>query len=106
MRNGLTRDLYDASLRGRLSKFIPNFLKERSFKVKVKNVFLGSQSHEESIPQGSVVSPSLIILRINKLEQLIPKHERFQISMFIDDLQVSYRDPDMQNIEKKILKIA
>ena len=98
-RYGIIRDNYHAVLRGRLSKFIVYFQKERNFKVKVNNVFSESQCQEEGIPQESVVSPSLFILRINKLAQLIPKHRRFQMSLFIDDLQVSHRDPNMQNTE-------
>ena len=77
-------------------------MNEKSFKVKVNRVFSESQSQEEGIHQGSVRSPSLIILRMNKLVQLIPKDERFQMSLFMDDIQVSYRDPDMQNIETSL----
>ena len=104
-RYAIIRDLYHAGLRGRLSRFIVNFLKESNFKVQVNDVISENQSQEEGIPQGSVVSPSLFILRINKLAQLIPKHERFQMSLFMDDLKVSKRDPDMQNIGKKSSKL-
>ena len=65
----------------------------------MSDVFSESQSQEKGIPQGSVVSPSLFILRINILAQLMPKHESFQMSLFMDDLLVSYGDPGMQNIE-------
>ena len=101
-RYGIIKDIYHTGLRGRLAKFIVNFLKERNFKVKVNNILSENQRQEEGIPQGSVVSPTLFILRINKLAQLIPKHPRFQMSLFMDDLQVSYRDADMQNIETNL----
>ena len=101
-RYGIIKDICHTGLRGRLAKFIVNFLKERNFKVKVNNILSENQRQEEGIPQGSAVSPTLFILRINKLAQLIPKHPRFQMSLFMDDLQVSYRDADMQNIETNL----
>ena len=79
-------DIHDTGLEGRMSKFFQNFLKPRSFKVKVNEVLCFAKVQTESIPQGSVVSPTVFIQKINKIVSKLPSDNRFQISLYMNDL--------------------
>ena len=63
----------------RILKFIQNFLKPRSFKIKVNEIVSDTKAQTEGISQGSVVSPSFFILKINKILAELPNDNRFQI---------------------------
>ena len=56
---GILRDLHKMGLRGYLPQFIENFLKNRSFQVKVGSHLSDPLTQEEGVPQGSVLSPLL-----------------------------------------------
>ena len=101
-RYGIKKDIHECGLKGRIASFIANFLNTRHFRVRINSKLSDLREQKEGIPQGSVISPTLFILRINKLIKQIPDHERFQKSLFMDDLQVSYRSPDMQNVVENL----
>ena len=69
--------------------FIQKFLKPRSFKVKVTEILSDTEVQLEGIYQGTVVSPIFLILKINKNAAHLPNDNRFQISLYMDDLQIS-----------------
>ena len=50
-------------------------------------------------PQGSVLSVTLFIIKIDGISQLVPKDPKFQCSLFVDDLQLSYRHHDLEDVE-------
>ena len=58
-------DLHEAGIAGKMLNFIQNFLKLRSFKVKVNEILYDTKIKTEDIPQGNVVSPNFFILKIN-----------------------------------------
>ena len=71
-------------------KFIQNFLKLRSRKVKVNEYLSDTKVQTEGIPQGSVVTPTFYVLRINKFVGKLPNYNnKFQISLYMDKLQIS-----------------
>ena len=87
-------DIHEAGIEGRTFKFIQNFLKPRSFKVKVNEILSDTKVQTEGIPQESVVSPTSFILKINKIVAKLPNDNKFHMSLYMDDLQISYRHPD------------
>ena len=95
-------DIHEAGLEGRMFKFIQNFLKPRSFKVKVNKILSDTKAETEGIPQGSVVSPNFFKLKINELVAKLSNDNRFQISLYMDDLQISYRHPDWKVVQRKL----
>ena len=101
-RHGILMDIHEAGIEGRMFKFIENFLKPRSFKVKVNEILSDTKVQTEGIPQGSVVSPTFFILKINKIVAKLPNDNRFQISLYMDDLQISYRHPDWKVVQIKL----
>ena len=72
-------DVNEAGIEGRMFNFIQNFLKPKSFKVKVNEILSDTKIQTESMPQGSVVSPTFFILKINKIIPQLPNDNRVQI---------------------------
>ena len=53
---------------------------------------------ENEIPQGSVLSPPLFLVKINELAKLIPEERNWLASLFVNDLQLSYTHTDLEVI--------
>ena len=84
-------------------KFIQNFLKPRSFKVKVTEDLSGTKVQTEGVPQGRVVSPTFFILKKkNRVLAKLPDDNRFQISLDMDDLQRSYSHPGWKVVQQML----
>ena len=79
-----------------------NFLRPRSFKVKVNEILYDIKVQTEGIPQGSVVSPAFFILTVNKIVAKFPVDNRLQILLYIDDLQISYRHQNLKVVERNL----
>ena len=97
-RKGILIDLYNIGMRGLLPKYIAEFLGERRFQVKVGNSTSSEHVQQNGVPQGAVLSVLLFALKINDIVKTLPVNERFVFSLFVDDLQVSYRHPDLQEV--------
>ena len=102
-RHGIIRDLHSYGMRGKLLIYIREFLKERFFRVKVDNVLSDEQVQENGVPQGSVLSVLLFAVKINSLAKELPTNDPgFLISLFVDDLQISFRHSDPNVIKVKL----
>ena len=95
-------DLNEARIEGTMFNFIQNFLKPRIFKVKVNEFLSDTKVQTEGILQGSLVSPTFIILKTNKIVAKLPNYNRFQISLYMYDLQISYRHANWKVVEIKL----
>ncbi|MBJ5664504.1 hypothetical protein JGG94_23370 [Salmonella enterica subsp. enterica serovar Infantis] len=85
-RYGILRDLHGCDLRGNLPLFIAGFLQNRRFRVRVASTLSSHFSQEEGVPQGSVLSVTLFILRINDIFLQLPLTVR--ATGFVVDLQI------------------
>ena len=101
-RRGILRDLFEMKFRGSLPNFVEKFFFNRKFKVRIGNHTSKTFIHEEGVPQGSVISVTLFLIKINSLVAVLPSESNFSASLFIDDLQISYRHSDTCVIERKI----
>jgi len=101
-RHGILKDLYNVGMRGHLPMFIKNFLRNRTFNVRLGNNVSSTQCQETGIPQGSVLSVSLFILKIDGISKRIPNDPRFTPSLYVDDLQLSYSHSDLNVIRRKL----
>ncbi|GFT11918.1 probable RNA-directed DNA polymerase from transposon X-element [Trichonephila clavipes] len=87
-RYGILRDLYAMDIRGNLPVFIKNFLNHRSFQVRLLSFYSNIFIQEQGVPQGSVLSVLLFIIKINSITHHI--NQGIQCSLYVDDVQISY----------------
>ena len=95
-------DIHEAGVEGRMFKFIQNFLKPRTFKVEVIEFLSDTKVQTEGIPQESVVSPTFFILKINKIVAQLLNDNRFPISLYMGDFQISYRHQNLKIVQRKL----
>ena len=82
--------------------FNKEFLSKRKFRVRVRNVLSAEKTQENGIPQGSVISVTLFLLRIDGILNCIPSEPGYHCSLYIDDLQVAYSLADLNLIQEKL----
>ena len=99
---GILRDLRDAGLRGYLPKYVREFLMDRKFQVRIQNYVSAVYQQINGVPQGSILSVTLFALKINSVARLIPNNPRFISSLYVDDLQISYRHCNLNNIQQEL----
>ncbi|GBM14706.1 putative RNA-directed DNA polymerase from transposon X-element [Araneus ventricosus] len=99
-RYGILKDLHDLGLRGNLPIFIKNFLQLRKFRVKVESEFSDFFIQEEGVPQGSVLSVTLFILKINNILKQLPTSVRGYL--YVDDLYISCTGTNMNFIQRQL----
>jgi len=95
---GILRDLHKCGLRGRLPQLIGNFLANRYFRVRVGSCLSNSFNQEMGVPQGSILSVTLFILKINSIVKCLPSH--IKCSLYVDDFLICYRSKNMNSIER------
>ena len=101
-KHGILMDIHEVGIEGRVFKFIQKFFTPRSFKVEVNEILSDTKVHTEGIPRGSVVSPTFFILKIKKIIAKMPNDNRFQISLYMDDLKISYRHSNWKVVQRKL----
>ena len=85
-------------------KFITfNSLKPRSFKF--NKILYDTKVQIEGIPQGNVVIPIFFILKIKNIVAQLSNDNRYQISLYMDDLQMSYLHPSLKVVERMLQDI-
>ncbi|GBN51919.1 putative RNA-directed DNA polymerase from transposon X-element [Araneus ventricosus] len=85
-KHGVLGDLYAFGLRGNLPIFIQNFLKLRKFRVRVGFEFSDSCIQEEGVPQRSVLSVSLFIVKVNNILNQLPSFVKGHL--YVDNLYI------------------
>ena len=98
---GIMKDLHNLGLRGNLPKFIENFLKNRSFNVKVGSALSDPSDQEEGVPQGSILSPLLFEIKINSITNTLKKD--IDSSLYVDDFLILYKSKaKIESIERQL----
>ena len=93
-------DLWKLGLKGRLPRYILNFLKIKNFKVEINAIKLRSFAQETGVVQESILSVTLFPIKINSLAAVIPPG--IEASLFVDDLQISCNDYRITAINSKM----
>ena len=80
--------------------FICDFLSDRYFKVRVRNICSDPYSQEAGVPQGSILSVTVFSLKINSIVScLLPD---IKYSLYVDDLAIYYSSSHMPSFERKL----
>ena len=80
--------------------FIHNFLSNRVFRVHLGSTYSDLHEQEMGVPQGSILSVTLFILKINSIADIIPSS--FEKSLFVDDFSISCCSRNMASIERQL----
>jgi len=97
---GILKDIHEIGLRGKMPLFIENFLTNRVFRVRLGTVLSEMHNQEMGVPQGSILSVTLFILKINSIAKVV--NTGIDKSLFVDDFSVSYSSANMALIERQM----
>lgn len=99
-RYGILRDLYSYGIRGRLFCCIADFLQGRTFRVQLGGILSRLFIQENGVPQGSVLSVTLFIVKMNSVATAIPPSVTY--SLYVDDIQISYSSANLPSCERQL----
>ena len=74
---------------GNMYNFCRNFLSDRAFRVRVGNSLSTVGNPENGVPQGSVLSPTLFLLSINKISEAIDDPD-IEVLCYADDTAIVF----------------
>ena len=94
---GILKDLKNFWLQGRLPIFIQTFFEDRSFRTLIDTDL---KPQEVGVPQGSILSVSLFIIKINSVTSCLPPE--IKGSLYVDNFLICFNSKNMTTIERKI----
>ena len=97
---GIMKDLFEAGLRGRLPIFIDQFLHNRKFSIRIGSTLSDAHDQEEGVPQGSIISVTCFIMKINSITRCI--RAGMSGSLYVDDFLLCYSSKSMGTIEMEL----
>lgn len=80
---GVLIKMQGMGLKGRIIRWMDDFLKNRYIRVKVNGTFSGFKYVDNGVPQGSVLSPTIFNIAVSDLPNCLPSN--IDISQFADD---------------------
>ena len=87
-------------LQGRLFIFIKHFLGDQTFQRRINSALSDSKPQEIGIPQYSILSVILFMIKINKIITcLLPKTNGF---LYVNDFLICYSSKNMATIVRKM----
>lgn len=99
-RYGILRDLHALGVRGRMLYCIADFLQGRTFRIQIGGTLSRPFTQENGVPQGSVLSVTLFIVKMNSVANTIPPSVSY--SLYVDDIQISYCSSNLVSCERQI----
>ena len=97
-KHGVIRNLHKAG--GKCLCLFKIFLSNRVFRVCLGSVCSNIHEQEMGVPQGSILSVTLFILKINSIANLIPSS--FKKSLFVDDFSIRSSSQNMASKERQL----
>ena len=96
----ILKDLHKTGIKGNMAAFIKNFLSHQTFTVQHGNTSSDIYKQETGVPQGSILSVTLFILKINNITESISTGiEKF---LYVDDFAITYSSPNMHTLERQM----
>ena len=99
-KHGILKDLHNMGLKGRLPLFVKEFLNNRHFRVRIGSTLSDLFFQEEGVPQGSILSVTLFIIKMDSLAKCIKQF--IDSSLFVDDFGMSCRGRNMDVVERQL----
>ena len=99
----ILRTMKDNNIKGHLPIFIRNFMMERTFQVRIDNIYSRNFQLVNGVPQGSVLSGTLFTLAINNIVKQLPTG--VQNNLYMDDFTMYYAASNIRHAER-ILNLA
>lgn len=99
-RYGILRDLHHFGIKGRLLRCISNFLQDRRFRVRLGTTLSRPFVQENGVPQGSVLSVTLFLVKINSVANVLPPSMSY--SLYVDDIQISFSSMNLTTCERQV----
>ena len=99
-KRGILNRLVDFGLCGNLPKYLQQFLCSRQIRVKVGSTYSHTQSTDEGVPQGSVLSCTLFAIAMDSIIQKL-RTTQVKACLYVDDLTI-YASGSMNTAERQI----
>ena len=103
-REGTLDEIDKIGIGGNMYNYILNFLKDRTFQVRVGKELSDVHTQTNGVPQGAVISPTLFNIMINEIGKLEEKIEKVNIGQFADDVCI-YQKADSAYSTKSKVKV-
>lgn len=99
-RHGILMKAYEHGIRGAMGFFIQNFLRDRFFRIRIRNHLSERFIQENGVPQGGVLSVALFALMINDIVAVLP--QSIGRSLFVDDFAIWCTSSSRPAIERRL----
>lgn len=96
----ILQNLNGWGIRGRMGKFIANFLEDRTFRVAIGNSLSSLRNMESGVPQGTILAVTLFLVRMTEVKRYIPRG--VSIKLYADDILLIAHGKSASYVRKKI----
>jgi len=96
--NGLLYKLNTNGIKGKMLKFLQQYLSERTYQVRINSTLSETKTLRKGLPQGSILSPILF----NIMMYDIPTNPHVGIMTYADDIVIYFSSKNTKYIGKKI----
>ena len=97
---GITKDLENMGLNGKLAIFIKNFLDDRKFQVRIGTTLSEQQEQEIRVLQGSILSVTLFNIKINNIVKCL--NLGVEASLYVDYFLICCKSKYIRTIERQL----
>ncbi|XP_039432001.1 uncharacterized protein LOC120414751 [Culex pipiens pallens] len=96
----ILHNLHRWGIRGRMGRFIANFLKDRTFRVAIGNLLSTLRIMESGVPQGTILAVTLFLVRMTEVKRYVPKG--VSLKLYADDILLIAHGRSAAYVRKKI----